>query len=234
MGLGRGDRRAGSGGDSGQLSTWRRRWGRAGILASETPTLTQTSVPTQTQIPTKTLTPTATSTQTRTPTQTQTPTATLGVGSTRVSEADGMVQVYVPAGAFEMGSEDGYEICRKYRSDCQQSWFEDEEPVHTVYLDAYWINQTEVTNGMFALCVADGACEKPGGSYYSDIAYADHPVVYVSWNDAATYCYGQGENCLPKRSGRRLPGGQMDEFIPGGMNHQAAVWQIILAVMEQR
>ena len=93
--------------------------------------------------------------------------------TTKISSKDGMTLVYVPAGEFEMGSEDGDN---------------DEQPARLVYLDAYWINQTEVTNGMFALCVADGACEKPGGSYYSDIAYADHPVVYVSWNDAATYC----------------------------------------------
>ena len=42
-----------------------------------------------------------------------------------------MVAVYIPAGEFEMGSEDG-----DYN----------ERPTHMVYLDAFWIDQTEVTN----------------------------------------------------------------------------------------
>ncbi len=38
---------------------------------------------------------------------------------------------------------------------------DDEKPSHTVYLDAFWIDQTEVTNAMYAPCVADGRCEAP-------------------------------------------------------------------------
>lgn len=41
--------------------------------------------------------------------------------------------VYVPTGEFQTGNEDGNE---------------DEKPVHTVYLDAFWIDQVEVTNAM--------------------------------------------------------------------------------------
>ena len=58
-----------------------------------------------------------------------------------ISEIDGMVMVYVPAGEFQMGSEDGED---------------DEKPIHTVYLDAFWIDQTEVTNTMYARCVEAG------------------------------------------------------------------------------
>ncbi len=36
-----------------------------------------------------------------------------------------------------------------------------EEPVHTVFLDAYWIDRTEVTNTMYGLCVDAGKCEEP-------------------------------------------------------------------------
>jgi len=51
------------------------------------------------------------------------------IGSTMVSPKDGMTMVYVPAGEFLMGSPEGVG--------------EDEEhPQHTVYLDAYWIDQT--------------------------------------------------------------------------------------------
>lgn len=53
----------------------------------------------------------------------------------QVSPKDGMVMVYVPAGDFLMGSDNGDA---------------DEKPQHTVSLDAYWIDQTEVTNAMYA------------------------------------------------------------------------------------
>jgi formylglycine-generating enzyme required for sulfatase activity len=121
------------------------------------------------------------------------------LGSTRISETDGMVQVYVPAGVFEMGSEDGYE---------------DEKPVHTVYLDAFWIDQTEITNEMFQTFIRDTGYVTDAESYGSSYVYLnnewieisgadwkhpegstsnlenleDHPVVQVSWNDAMAYC----------------------------------------------
>lgn len=103
-----------------------------------------------------------------------TPTSEFHIGSTMNSPKDGMLLVYVPAGEFIMGSENGGV---------------DEKPVHTVYLDAYWIDQTEVTNAMFANCVQDGDCKEPSQTtYYADLDYASHPVVYVSWEDANTYC----------------------------------------------
>jgi formylglycine-generating enzyme required for sulfatase activity len=46
--------------------------------------------------------------------------------------------VYVPEGEFEMGLQDG---------------LSDERPVHTVYLNAYWIDRIEVTNTMFSAFV---------------------------------------------------------------------------------
>jgi eukaryotic-like serine/threonine-protein kinase len=95
-----------------------------------------------------------------------------------------MVMVYVPAGEFQMGSEDGED---------------DEQPMHAVALDGYWIDQTEVTNGQYAQCVAARGCVPPGssrsytrGAYYGNSAYADYPVIYVSWRDAEDYCAWAG------------------------------------------
>ncbi|MGV8025596.1 MAG: SUMF1/EgtB/PvdO family nonheme iron enzyme [Anaerolineaceae bacterium] len=120
------------------------------------------------------------------PTLTATP--ALGIGSTMLSPRDGMTMMYVPAGEFLMGSEDGYS---------------DEIPVHTVYLDAYWIDQTEVTNAQYQQCVEEGACSFPYESssysrnnYYGNSTYADYPVIYVDWNQANDYC---------EWAGRRLP-----------------------------
>ena len=126
------------------------------------------------------ITPTNTSMLSNTPTPNLIPAPTLRIGSTQVSAIDGMVQVYVPAGEFEMGSENGDE---------------NERPVHLVYLDAYWMDQTEVTNEMYASCVQTGVCTAPRPSnsshrpkYYGHPIYGDYPVINVSWDDAVDYC----------------------------------------------
>ncbi len=130
---------------------------------------------------------------TSTPTATKPPAATevpvLGIGSTMISEKDGMTLLYVPAGNFTMGSD--------------SDEYPDEKPVHTVYLDSYWIDQTEVDNAMYAKCVADRSCESPRNTssstnpdYYGNSKFDKYPVIYVDWNMAKTYC---------EWAGRQLP-----------------------------
>lgn len=92
----------------------------------------------------------------------------------KTAEKDGMTLIYISAGEFEMGSEDGEE---------------NERPVHTVYLDGYWIDQVEITNDMYKVCVTDGACLAPGATtYFNDESYAHAPVVYMAYADAVAYC----------------------------------------------
>jgi eukaryotic-like serine/threonine-protein kinase len=144
--------------------------------------ISPTAKPTKTQSPTlTTVSPTATEIP-------QTPTAKLDTGSTRTSENDGMLMLYIPAGDFIMGAN---------KTSTNAS------PEHTVSLDAYWIDQTEVTNGMYAKCVNDGICKAPENnashnreSYFNDSKYADFPVIFVNWYEADAYC---------KWAGRELP-----------------------------
>jgi len=136
------------------------------ITRTHTPTLTPTMVP---STPAPTGTPTDTPTPTETPTRVPTPTP----ADTWVRPADEMVMVYVPAGSFEMGSTDGHS---------------DEQPVHTVALNAFWIDRTEVSNAQYALCVGDGVCDEAGFVNDADLNGDDYPVVGVSWYDADIYC----------------------------------------------
>ncbi len=115
------------------------------------------------------------------------------------SAVDGMVQVYIPGGTFQMGedADRALEQCQLLDelftdTTCERNWFTDEEPVHTVTLDAFWMDQSEVTNGMYAKCVAEGACTPPQISNYREVSYADYPVINVDWNQAAAYCVWAG------------------------------------------
>jgi formylglycine-generating enzyme required for sulfatase activity len=125
-----------------------------------------------------TQTPTALGLPAQTPIPQPTMRSTPSVIDTSTRPADGMVMVYVPAGEFQMGSADGAS---------------EEQPVHTVALDGFWIDQTEVTNAQYARCVAAGVCEPPTNngsntrSYYDNPAYADYPVIWVPWEHAAAY-----------------------------------------------
>jgi eukaryotic-like serine/threonine-protein kinase len=104
------------------------------------------------------------------------------IGRTMIASVDNMTLIYVPAGEFLMGTNTG---------------LTDEQPIHKVYLDSYWIDQTEITNAMYSACVEAGKCAKPSiVIFYNDLAFASHPVEYVSWNDAVNYCTW---------AGRRLP-----------------------------
>lgn len=110
-------------------------------------------------------------------------------GSERTS-ADGMTEVFVPAGTFQMGGIDA-------------AASDDEKPVHSVTLHGFWMDKFEVTNAMYVQCLKAGACTPPQvaksetrASYFNNPDFNDYPVVEVTWSSAAAYC---------KWAGRRLP-----------------------------
>jgi formylglycine-generating enzyme required for sulfatase activity len=123
-------------------------------------------------------------------------------GDTWSRPADWMTMVYVPAGQFEMGSDDAgvafaMQLCSEISDDCQQSWYEDQLPAHTVALEGFWIDKYEVTNAQYQKCVEGGACQAPkwcnwGEPTYGEADKADHPVVCVNWQGAQDYCEWAG------------------------------------------
>ncbi|MEW5988545.1 MAG: bifunctional serine/threonine-protein kinase/formylglycine-generating enzyme family protein [Chloroflexota bacterium] len=93
--------------------------------------------------------------------------------------------LFMPAGIFTMGDDESED--------------EDAQPAHVIRLNSYFMDETEVTNGQYAQCVAAGVCNPPYSAnatshpaYYGDSAYDNYPVVMVKWIDAAAFCEWRG------------------------------------------
>jgi formylglycine-generating enzyme required for sulfatase activity len=89
--------------------------------------------------------------------------------------------VEVPAGWFLMGQDDGPRSSR---------------PQRPIFLDAYAIDRTEVTNAAFAAYVRATGQPPEGWSSAMAVVGPDLPVVAVLWRDADAYC---------RWAGKRLP-----------------------------
>ncbi|MBI5350813.1 MAG: SUMF1/EgtB/PvdO family nonheme iron enzyme [Chloroflexi bacterium] len=145
------------------------------------------------------------------PTPIPTLTAVPVIGSTAISKKDNMPLVFVPAGEFEMGSND---------NDLEAS--DSEKPRHKVKLPDYWIDKTEVTNQQYQLCVEAGGCSKLSitssptrPDYYVNVVYADYPLIWLSWDQASAYC---------KWAGRRLPSENEWEKAARGVDARLYPW----------
>jgi iron(II)-dependent oxidoreductase len=92
--------------------------------------------------------------------------------------------ILIPAGEFLMGTTDAEakRIIQQYGKDWE-AYVRWEQPQHTVYLDTFYISRYPVTNAEYKKFKADW--EIPNGK-------EKHPVVNVSWNDAAAYCEWAG------------------------------------------
>jgi formylglycine-generating enzyme required for sulfatase activity len=153
------------------------KWFSAAPIPTESATATLTS---QLVVPSKTIKPSQTPAQSVALVPISLP--------TEITDAKGVPMRLVPAGEFAMGTNDVLEFDTGA-----------EKPVHTVYLDSYYIDKFEVTNLAYKSCVDAGVCIPPidssndvQASYYSDSKFKDYPVVFITWYMAGTYCEWRG------------------------------------------
>jgi len=102
----------------------------------------------------------------------------IDTSSNTIIGKDGAEMVLIPAGEFLMGSNDGSS---------------DKKPVHTVYLDAFYIDKYEVTNAQYKKFMDATGHKAP--NYWNDSRFNDpkQPVVGVSWYDAKAYADWAGK-----------------------------------------
>ena len=136
---------------------------------------------------------------------------------TQTAGPDAMEMVLVPAGEFTMGSQPN-----------NADPYDSEMPAHKVYLDTFWIDRTEVTNGQYALCVEAGACQAPTAygalrpnsrtrpDYYGNSVYTQYPVVYVDWDAAVAYCTWAGRRLPTEAEWEKAARGTDQRWFPWG------------------
>jgi len=92
----------------------------------------------------------------------------------QITGKDGAPMALITAGDFQMG-------------DDWKGSNDDEKPIHTVYLDAFYIDKYEVTNAQYKKFTDATKHKEP--KYWNDSKYnaPNHPVVGVEWNDAKAY-----------------------------------------------
>lgn len=144
------------------------------------------------------------------PTSTTQDIATPRAGEERV--IGGAPMMFVPAGEFLMGS-----------SDADKDAQSNEKPQHTVYLDAFWMDKYEVTNALYKKCVDAGKCLPPNPTksytrdpYYGNAQYDNYPVVYVSWDDANSYCEWVGKRLPTEAEWEKAARGSDGRIYPWG------------------
>ena len=112
--------------------------------------------------------------------------------------------VLVPAGAFTMGSPEG-------------EGNTDEHPQHMVDLDAFYIDQYEVTVERYSRFLSHTQRETPKhrGAQMDRSRDAKKPVVGIHWDDAQAYC---------EWAGKRLPTEAEWEKAARGMDGRKYPW----------
>jgi formylglycine-generating enzyme required for sulfatase activity len=118
--------------------------------------------------------------------------------------------ILIPAGKFIMGNNG--------RGAVDGPGNPDETPSHQVFLEAFYIDQFETTNAMYQRFVEATGHRAPRhwrGNQYP-VGKADHPVIYVDWFDADTFCQWAGKRLPTEQEWEKAARGTDGRIFPWG------------------
>lgn len=125
--------------------------------------------------------------------------------------------VLIPGGAAIIGSDEQELVSLAQRWNVSMEMFQDEVPQTMVTVTSFYLDQYEVTNEQYKEFVEATRYPPPlhwtNGIYPEEIA--DHPVTYVSWEDAQAYA---------QWAGKRLPTAEEWEVAARGLHGQIYPW----------
>jgi formylglycine-generating enzyme required for sulfatase activity len=110
--------------------------------------------------------------------------------------------VLIPAGEFHMGSENGDQ---------------ENKPMHSVYLDAFYIDKLEVTIGQYEKFLRFAERKIP--RYWEQVDLngpGNRPVIGVDWEDAQAYCEWVGKHLPTEAEWEKAAKGSDDRIYPWG------------------
>ena len=122
-----------------------------------------------------------------------------------VEQLETAEMVFVPAGPFVRGSNEGQIAAwtAACGGGCRNDEFLDEAPQRTINLSSFFIDRTEVTVEQFKEFVAATGYQTTAERKGDPIQYTwrqfdapdrqDHPVRWMSWDDASAYCQWAGK-----------------------------------------
>lgn len=162
------------------------------------------------------------------------------------SPFDESEMIFIPAGEFLRGaSPDDLNKLINLCPNCPLNTLGDAQPQRTIYLDAFWIDKTEVTNAQFSkfvdetgysttaertddysyvqdlnlrdfVYVGDANWQHPQGGNSSIIGQDNRAVTQVSWQDAYAYCEWAGKRLPTEAEWEKAARGEDGRLFPWG------------------
>jgi formylglycine-generating enzyme required for sulfatase activity len=122
------------------------------------------------------------------------------------TDAGGAPTVPIIGGSFQVG-------CSPTDMACNS----DEQPYHSVTVSDFAIDETEVTQGAWDLCIRAGVCVAPPCSSWQPSTKANWPVACVNWAEATSYCNWLGKRLPTEAEWEIAARGSASSIYPWGI-----------------